>query len=518
MSKKIKVSLIISVALLCVWASGVSSRAQKAGLETKPVVLKTWDDAEVASSLVPLAQAGASPAHVKADYYYRIPVRPIYKTYPIYAPGKEPPGYLEWLKKQEPETIEFDVSKFKTQEDWIKAGEMVFDTPIFYESVPSFADVRNPAWYERVGPRLTRDGVMPFARYVIREKGTVEVGNVSCAECHTRVMDDGTVIKGAQGNFPFDRADAWTVRRAAEERLKQSPGLDTTKRYRIVVHAFYGAPWVDPDPVAAADNMSLEELTAIRELTPPGVMARAGSSIFFPPKIPDLIGIKDIRYLDATGLIRHRSPADMMRYAAFNQGADELARYGDFSPFEQIYGKDPEPDTQDRYSDEQLYALAMYLYSLKPPPNPNKFDALAAKGKKVFESEGCAGCHTPPLYTNNKLMPVEGFKPPAEDLKRFDVMPMSVGTDPNLALKSRRGTGYYKVPSLRGLWYRGPFEHNGSVATLEDWFDPRRTRADYVPTGFVGYRVKTRAVKGHLYGLSLSDQNRKALIAFLKTL
>jgi hypothetical protein len=61
-------------------------------------------------------------------------------------------------------------------------------------------------------------------------------------------------------------------------------------------------------------------------------------------------------------------------------------------------------------------------------------------------------------------------------------------------------------------------EHNGSVATLEDWFDPRRTRDDYVPTGFKGYEVKARAVKGHTFGLDLSAEDRKALIVFLKTL
>ena len=76
----------------------------------------------------------------------------------------------------------------------------------------------------------------------------------------------------------------------------------------------------------------------------------------------------------------------------------------------------------------------------------------------------------------------------------------------------------YIVPSLRGVWYRGPFEHNGSVAALEDWFDPRRLRDDYVPTGFRGYKIHTRAVKGHRFGLSLSEAERKALIAFLKTL
>jgi hypothetical protein len=71
---------------------------------------------------------------------------------------------------------------------------------------------------------------------------------------------------------------------------------------------------------------------------------------------------------------------------------------------------------------------------------------------------------------------------------------------------------------LKGLWYRGPFEHNGSVATLEDWFDPGRVRDDYLPTGFRGYGIKARAVKGHVFGLDLSVEDRKGLIAFLKTL
>ena len=136
----------------------------------------------------------------------------------------------------------------------------------------------------------------------------------------------------------------------------------------------------------------------------------------------------------------------------------------------------------------------------------------------MFERSGCARCHTPPLYTNNKLTPAVGFKIPPAHLKRYDITPVSVGTDPRLAMTTRRGTGYYKVPSLKGVWYRGPFEHNGSVATLEDWFDPARLREDYVPTGWKGYGVKTRAVKGHEFGLKLSPDDKKALITFLKTL
>jgi hypothetical protein len=174
--------------------------------------------------------------------------------------------------------------------------------------------------------------------------------------------------------------------------------------------------------------------------------------------------------------------------------------------------------TRGRYSDEQLYALSLYLYSLEPPPNPNPFDDLAKRGQSVFEKEGCAMCHTAPLYTNNRLTPADGFKIPEEHVAKYDVLPQSVGTDPYLALKTRRGTGYYKVPSLKGLWYRGPLEHHGSVATLEDWFDPHRLNDDYVPTGFRGAGIRTRAVKGHNFGLTLSQQDRTALIAFLKTL
>jgi hypothetical protein len=62
------------------------------------------------------------------------------------------------------------------------------------------------------------------------------------------------------------------------------------------------------------------------------------------------------------------------------------------------------------------------------------------------------------------------------------------------------------------------FGHSGWCATLEDWFDPRRTRDDYVPTGYKPYGTKTYAVKGHPFGLGLSAEDKKALIAFLKTL
>jgi len=423
----------------------------------------------------------------------------------VYAPGKEPAGYLEWLKQQQPESA-FDAGALKTEADWIRAGELVFDSPVFYDNIAKIADVRNPEWYEKLRIPATKDGTLPWFRYVIREKGKVELGTLSCAMCHTRVLSDGTVVKGAQGNFPFERAAALTV-----------DGLKVEKLIGFE-RSFFAAPWVKPDPLRDIEQMSLEKIAELHSAIPPGVVARHGTNPLFPPQVPDLIGIKDRKYLDHTGLQLHRSIADMMRYAALNQGADNYASYGEFIPGTKDFRTLPDPLKLLRNSDEQLYALSLYIYSLKPPPNPNKPDRSAARGQKIFEREGCASCHTPPLYTNNKLVAVDEFKVPGDHRQTYDILWSSVGTDPRLALQTRRGTGYYKVPSLKGVWYRGPFEHNGSVATLEDWFDPRRLQDDYVPTGFKGAGVTARAVKGHGFGFGLPASDRQALISFLRTL
>ena len=506
------------VLALSVWFSTTvaltSSFGQNDRKKSTSVIPKTWDDEAVSSLEVPLAKASASPVHVSADYYYRIPVRPLYKTYPVYHPSKEPAGYFDRLKGLEPQIMPLDFSRFKTQKDWIEAGEIIFDEPTDFDLKGAPEQFRDPSYYSLIGIPVAKNGTVPFVRYVIREKGKVEVGAIACAMCHTRVMPDGAVLHGAQGNFPFDQSGA-----------QELPG-ELLPLIRRLLRLLYDVPWLGArEPALQFDSMTFAEILEQVKAIPLGVQARHGTGLQVPAQIPDLIGLRERRYLDKTGLVRHRGIADLMRYAALNQAADLYSRYGGFVPVAEDYRtlpnpyKDsPFPFANGRYSDEQLYALAQYIYSLQPPKNPNKMNGQARTGKEVFAREGCAGCHTPPLYTNNKLTLAAGFQPPPEDLKRFDIMPVSVGTDPDLALKTRRGTGYYKVPSLKGVWYRGPFEHNGSVATLEDWFDPRRLRNDYVPTGWKGAGVKTRAVKGHPFGIDLSPEDKRALIAFLRTL
>ena len=486
------------------------------GQKPTRIIPRTWDTEAINSLLLPLANPRVSTKLISSSYYYSIPVRPIYKSYDVYRPDREPPGYMDRLKREDPQII-FDSSKLHSEADWTKAGEMVFDAPIeFVADGTLYSEIRGMNWFVKNNVLVTREGVMPSMRWVIREKGKVELGILACAHCHTRVMPDGSVIKGAQGNFPDDRAFGYE-QRIAEAKAKDKDSV--LKEFREFIRRSYGAPWISDDASARADRMSVSELSSVMEAITPGSCARQGTSPFYPAAIPDLIGVKDRLYLDSTGQVRQRSIGDLMRYAAINQGADELTQYDQFRPA----GELPAASTQSRYSDEQLYALSLYIYSLKPPENPNKFNALAQRGYQVFMTEACDVCHTPPLYTNNMLLPVSDklqFVVTSNSSlpERKDVLNIPINTDPNLAFGTRRGTGYYKVPSLKGLWYRGPFEHNGSVATLEDWFDIRRLRDDYVPTGFRGFGVTTRAVKGHEFGLSLTLEERKALIAFLRTL
>jgi CxxC motif-containing protein (DUF1111 family) len=196
-----------------------------------------------------------------------------------------------------------------------------------------------------------------------------------------------------------------------------------------------------------------------------------------------------------------------MRYAALVQGSDSL----DFGPHS--FYTPTERRILYRYDDAVLYALAQYIYSLKPPPNPHRFDKNAARGEKVFQRAGCSGCHAPPLYTNNKLTLAAGYTPPKDHPLREDIRPVSVGTDPGLALKTRKGTGLYKIPSLRGH-----FLHDGSVASLEEMFDEQRLSPEHIPGGWKGPGVVRRAIPGHTFGLKLAADEKAALIAFLKTL
>src|SRR5215471_4112497 len=93
-------------------------------LAAASAVPKVWIEKEAQSYRLPLAGLGAPPQLISEQEYYKLPEVNV-KTYPVYAPDKEPAGYLEWLQKQDPQRL-VDVEKIKTDADWIAAGREVF--------------------------------------------------------------------------------------------------------------------------------------------------------------------------------------------------------------------------------------------------------------------------------------------------------------------------------------------------------------------------------------------------------
>ncbi len=136
----------------------------------------------------------------------------------------------------------------------------------------------------------------------------------------------------------------------------------------------------------------------------------------------------------------------------------------------------------------------------------------------MFDREGCGGCHTAPLYTNNKLTLASGWAPPKDHPYRADMLMFSVVTEPEAAMTTRKGTGLYKsrhfgacgIAACCPTMVPPPVWKSGSTRRLQG--------QDYVPKGFKGYNVQYRAVPGHEYGLKLASDDKASLIAFLRTL
>lgn len=340
-----------------------------------------------------------------------LPVRPMWRTYPVYHPDKAPPDYIEWLRTQDPQQI-WNPEELKTDADWIRAGEAVYEAPIVIGSIaarpPSDPPyLQDKTWFDKINPPIAHDGSITGFVYVLRVKGKVEIGALSCAGCHNRVMSNGAVIRGAQGNFPIGAA-------MADDFLASAGKPDLVKANKALFRRLFYQPSMKGEEAALFDeNLSILNLAKTLTGNPPGVMAVPGATPWNPVQVPSLIGVQDQHFLGNEGKVENNGPGDIARYVA--------AKQAPFNP-------------ESRYSDDQLKALAMYLTSLKAPPSPVKADKTTRLGEKIFQREGCAECHSPPSYTSPKK----------------------------------------HVPSLRGLWFRAPLGSSGAVASLEEWMSPTR--------------------------------------------
>ncbi len=475
---------------------------------------KIWDDAALHDWAISVA--GMRPQHYTAAELYAVPVDNV-RTYPVYHPDREPAGYLDSLRKRGAEPL-IEIGKARTKEEWVEAGARVWEElDVIQVRTSDFRIIdyfRSREALKKYPPRMTKDGQLFDFRWIVDKAGNLQLGSRECSGCHTRVMENGTVISGSQANFQPTPAAPMNNFLFSVFSIPKEPGEELPSPGETA-YLTWGVPWLKDDIHEKIKTMSPPEVQVLNDADAPGTIARFNGSPYFTTKIPSLIGVKNSRYLDATGSHRNRGPEDIARYAILVGFADD----GTVGPHRVFTGY--QRKLQARYSDDAAYALGMFIYyGLKEPKNPNPPDELSKRGQKVFATAGCVACHTPPAYTNGMLIPVDGFTPPDnEETKGLQIMRgVRVGTDPGGALKTRKGTGYYKVPPLTGLWHKGLIEHSGSIANLEEWFDRKRLSADYVPSGWKGPGVKQRAVPGHEFGMDLGAEDKRALIAFLKTL
>ncbi|MDH3598978.1 MAG: cytochrome c [Candidatus Tectomicrobia bacterium] len=210
---------------------------------------------------------------------------------------------------------------------------------------------------------------------------------------------------------------------------------------------------------------------------------------------------------------------------------------------------------------QKLQEMQDWMKTLKPPSFQALFDInqeLAAAGKPVFE-EHCARCHSFDGEQTGRVLPL------TDDAWRegLDGNPSGpLHTDPHRArmwtpeaaaaynaygdayawdFQHFRSTGGYVNVPLDAIWIRAPYLHNGSIPYLSELLAPpeRRTQTFYSGhdlydperMGFVsegpeaermGSRYDTsepgNSNQGHLWGIHLSDGEKRRLLEYMKTL
>ena len=182
--------------------------------------------------------------------------------------------------------------------------------------------------------------------------------------------------------------------------------------------------------------------------------------------------------------------------------------------------------------------------SIRPPKYPFAIDKGAAKrGQAHFESK-CASCHGG-AESDKRLYSIAevGTDPhraelftekQAEGFNKFLAELEAVGYEPPKEF-GVRSTGKYWAATLNGVWARSPYLHNGSVRTMQELLTAPGQRAknfhrgsrmfDEKEMGYTddgAYLLDTagngNSNSGHDYGTKLSENEKRDLIEYLKTL
>lgn len=197
-------------------------------------------------------------------------------------------------------------------------------------------------------------------------------------------------------------------------------------------------------------------------------------------------------------------------------------------------------------SDERLAPFLAFFGGLQAPSPPAQDASLVARGGDVFAAARCGSCHHVDDVSKDGVVDLDDGpeKLPGDDPKHpngtIRTSRLHAAIDDPTSAEGRtvdRGyadliafmkahdldSGYssgYRASDLHGLWATAPYLHNGSVPTLEDLLSPAAARpARFDRDGFaVDTTVLGNENVGHEFGTSLSADDKRALVAYLRSL
>ncbi len=211
------------------------------------------------------------------------------------------------------------------------------------------------------------------------------------------------------------------------------------------------------------------------------------------------------------------------------------------------------PETVDHAAIERV---AEWLMDLSPPPSPYEPDPERVQQGAAVYQEACAACHGYQtddgyVFEGEHLGTVEPIDAIGTDPARLDSytaeMPvlqtsLFAGYAEHRFRHFRKTDGYANLP-LDALWLRAPYLHNGSVPTLAALLDPPEARPQTFVRGLTTLDARRGGFTappctpgealaegwcfdtsergngrgGHLYGVSLAPDLKRALLAYLLT-
>lgn len=356
----------------------------------------------------------------------------------------------------------------------------------------------------------------------------------NCLQCHAQVFEDQLYI--GLGNSLMDFSDNKKLNVQNLRRVESLLKLTAKQKYEAAKDFInIGktiAPYLDTEApgVNSADRLA-------------AVLAAHRDPVTFKWSDTPLLDIPEINIPTDVPPWWHLHKKNAMFYNGFGRG--------DFGRFLMASNLLTVKDTSESAEvDKHMPDVLAYIYSLRPPKYPKPIDsALAKKGEAIF-IDHCAKCHGrygeeesfPNLLIPGAVIQTDSFlyKANYSNPQFVDWFNKSWFTQGDHPARLEPFEGYI-APPLDGIWITAPYFHNGSVPTLEGVLNSdkrpkywsrniHKPEYDYEKIGWV-YKHHEKPSKGvyntdlpgygnygHYFGDKLNDEERKAVIEYLKTL